>query len=58
MGSPQIADRRYGLTPIQWGVLFVAFMVGLGSSFAIREVLPPLHADVTYTAPSNPTTTR
>jgi hypothetical protein len=58
MGSPHIADRRYGLTPIQWGLLFVAFMVGLGSSFAIREVLPPVHADVTQAAPSNPNTAR
>jgi len=58
MGSPQIADRRHGLTPIQWGLLFVAFMFGLGSSLAIREVLPPVHADVTQAAPSNPNATR
>ena len=58
MGSPQIAERRHGLTPVQWGLLFVAFMVGLGSSFAIREVLPPVHAEVTQTASSNPNTAR
>jgi len=58
MGNPQIACRRHGLTPVQWGLLFVAFMVGLGSSFVIREVLPPVHADVTQVAPSNPDTAR
>lgn len=58
MGSPHNADRRHGLTPIQWGLLFVAFMFGLGSSFAIREVLPPVHADVTQTASSDSNTTR
>jgi len=58
MGSPHNADRRHGLTPIQWGLLFVAFMVGLGSSFVIREVLPPAHAEVTQVAPSNPNADR
>ena len=58
MGSPQNADRRHGLTPAQWGLLFVAFMFGLGSSFVIREVLPPVHAEVTRVAPSNPNTAR
>ena len=52
MGSSQIADRRHGLTPAQWCLLFVAFMVGLGGSFAIREVVPPVNAGVTQVAPS------
>ena len=58
MGSPHNVDRRHGLTPIQWGLLFVAFMFGLGCSFAIREVLPTVHADVTQTAPLDSNTNR
>ncbi|MDR0328608.1 MAG: hypothetical protein LBI05_09975 [Planctomycetaceae bacterium] len=44
MNSLHTSSRQHGLTLAQWGLLIVAFMVGLGSSFAIREVFPPAHA--------------
>jgi hypothetical protein len=44
MNSSNVASRQHGLTLAQWGLLFVAFMIGLGSSYVIREVFPPAHA--------------
>ena len=40
---------QHGLTLTQWCFLFVAFMVGLGSSFVVREVFPHANADVIQT---------
>jgi len=51
MNNSHIVSRRHGLTPLQWGFLVVAFIVGLGSTFVIREILPPVHAGVTHAAP-------
>ena len=44
--SHNTSSRQHGLTLVQWGLLFTAFIVGLGSSFVIREVFPPAHAGV------------
>ena len=54
MGSSQTVGRRHGLTLVQWGLLFVAFTVGLGSSFIMREAFPHAHAGVVQTAPTAP----
>ena len=54
MDHSPTTSRKHGLTPIQWGLLLLAFMAGLGSSFVIREFFPPVHADVIQTAPANP----
>jgi hypothetical protein len=54
MNNSHAAGRQHGLTLVQWGLLFVAFMVGLGGSLIVREVFPPAHAGVIQTAPSNP----
>ena len=51
MNKSHVTNRQHGLTLVQWGVLFAAFMVGLGGSFVIREVFPPAHAGVVQTAP-------
>jgi hypothetical protein len=52
MDNSYITSRQHGLTLSQWGLLLVAFMFGLGSSFVIREFFPPAHASVVQTAPS------
>ena len=51
MNHSHTLSRQHGLTLMQWGLLFVAFMVGLGSSFAVREFFPPAHASVIHAAP-------
>jgi len=58
MSSLHISGRQHGLTPAQWSLLFVAFMLGLGSSFIIREIFPPAHAGQVQTAPANPDSAR
>ena len=58
MDNSHVTDRKHGLTLVQWGVLLVAFMVGVGSTFALREVLPPVHAGVVQTASKNPDAVR
>jgi len=54
MGNSPITSRKHGLTLAQWGLLLLAFMAGLGSSFVIREFFPPAHAGVIQTAPADP----
>ena len=50
MNNSHVVSRRHGLTPVQWGFLIVAFMMGLGSSFVVRAIFPPAHAAaVTHT---------
>jgi len=53
MNHSHIAGRQHGLTLLQWGILLVAFMVGLGGSFVVREFFPvaSAHAGVIQTAP-------
>ena len=58
MSHSRVARCQQGLTLVQWGLLFAAFMIGLGSTFVIREVFPPAHAAVIKTAPANPVSLR
>jgi len=53
MNRSHVASRQHGLTLLQWGILLVAFMVGLGGSLVVREIFPPAsaHAGVIQTAP-------
>jgi len=51
MDNSLTASRQHGLTLVQWGFLFVAFMVGIGGSFVVRGVFPPAHAGVIQSAP-------
>ena len=44
MNHSHDAVYRHGLTPLQLVLLFVAFMVGLGGTFVLREVFPPTSA--------------
>ena len=60
MSSIRVVSHQRGLTLSQWGLLFVAFMLGLGGTFVIREVFLPesVHAGVVrpaavQTAPDN-----
>jgi hypothetical protein len=53
MEKSYVSGRQHGLTLFQWGILFVAFIIGLGSSFAIREFFPPAHAGVIQTTSSS-----
>ena len=48
MKNSHAASRQHGLTLLQWAILIVAFMVGLGGSFLLREICPPasVHAGV------------
>ena len=41
MNCSHAASRPHGLTLLQWVILIVAFMVGLGGSFILREIFPP-----------------
>ena len=54
MDHSHATSRRQGLTLVQWGLLFVAFMLGMGSSLIIREIFPPAHAGVVHSAPLSP----
>ena len=54
MDKSPVTKPGHGLTLVQWSLLLVAFVVGLGSSFVIREVFPPAHASVIQIAPANP----
>ena len=51
MNNSHAASRQHGLTLVQWVILIVAFMVGLGGSFILREIVPPasVHAGVVQT---------
>ena len=51
MDNSHTAGRQHGLTLVQWGLLIVAFMLGMCSSLVIREIFPPAHADVIHSAP-------
>ena len=53
MDSSHVTGRQHGLTLVQLGLLLVAFMLGLGSSFVIREVFPPAQAGVVQTTAAN-----
>ena len=53
MSKTHTTGSQHGLTLMQWGFLFVAFMIGLGGSFVIREFFPPAHAGVIQTVSSN-----
>ena len=45
------AGCRHGLTPLQLVLLFIAFMIGLGGTFVLREVIlsTSAHAGVIQT---------
>ena len=51
MNHSHEAGCQHGLTSLQLVLLFVAFMVGLGGTFVLREVIPPasVHAGVIQT---------
>jgi len=57
MNNSHVVSRQHGLTPLQWGLLVVAFMIGLGSTFVVRAVFPPAHAGVVQTAVAGATHT-
>ena len=50
MDNIHVSGRQHGLTLGQWGLLLLAFTLGIGSSFVVREVFPPAHASVVQTA--------
>jgi uncharacterized membrane protein YczE len=58
MDNLHVVSRQHGLTLAQWSLLFAAFMIGLGSSFVVREIFPPAHAGLIQTAPSSPDSAR
>jgi len=53
-------SRQHGLSLWQWGILFAAFILGLGGTFVVREIFPPTsaHASVVQTAPVHPVSVR
>jgi hypothetical protein len=58
MDNSRAAGRQHGLTLVQWGLLLVAFMLGIGCSFVVREFFPPAHAGVIQSAPLSPDSAR
>jgi len=44
MKNSCVVSRQHGLTLLQWTLLLVAFMVGLGGSFILREAFPSASA--------------
>ena len=52
MNNSHAAGRQHGLTPLQLTLLFVAFLIGLGGSFVLREICSSnvAHAGVVQTA--------
>jgi len=54
MDNSHAASRQHGLTLVQWGLLLVAFTLGVCGSFIVREIFPPAHAGVIQTAPLSP----
>jgi len=54
MGNSYTTGRQHGLTLAQWGLLFVAFMLGMGGSLIVREIFSPAHAGIIQTAPLSP----
>jgi len=50
MDHSHVTGRQHGLTLVQWAFLFVAFMLGVGGSFVVRGIFPPVHASVIQTA--------
>ena len=52
MSNIRVASRQQGLTLSQWGILFVAFMLGLGGTFVIREVFLPESAHAGIVRPA------
>ena len=44
MDNSHIVTRRHGLSLMQWGLLIAAFVIGVGSTFVVREFFPPAHA--------------
>ncbi|MDR0520237.1 MAG: PrgI family protein [Planctomycetaceae bacterium] len=40
----RIKRKRDGLSVRQWVVLAAAFIVGIGSTFVVREIFPPASA--------------
>jgi len=53
MNNSHVDNRRHGLTPLQLGVLVVAFVIGLGSTFVVREFFPPSQAGIVQNALSS-----
>ena len=55
MDNSYVTSRQHGLTLWQWGLLIVAFMVGLCGSLIVREIFLPvyLHAGTVQTSQVN-----
>lgn len=60
MKNLRVTSRQHGLTLWQWGLLFAAFMFGLGGTFIVREIFPPasVYAGMVQPAPANPVSVR
>ena len=58
MKNSHSTNRRHGLSLVQWGLLITAFVIGVGSTFVVREFFPPAHAGVIRAASSNSDPTR
>ena len=58
MDHSHTTSRQQGLTLAQWGLLVIAFVLGVGSSFIVREIFPPVHAGVIQSAPISSATVR
>ena len=51
MSNSQVASRQHGLTLVQWSLLVLAFMVGLGSTLVIREAFLPSYISMVQATP-------
>jgi len=58
MESSHTTSRQHGLTLMQWGVLLVAFMLGMGGSLIVREIFPPHHMGDVQAAPLSSSTSQ
>lgn len=55
MNNRHMENRQYGLTLSQWIILFVAFMLGVGGTFIVREIFLP---EAVYAASAQTATVR
>ena len=54
MENSHNVSRQHGLTLVQWGLLIVAFALGMGSSLVVKGIFPPAHAGEVQFAPLSP----